>query len=54
MCHHRFGRTQYFLGWYADKDQITKEISEIQNAIVNGVATYTLKYSAKQKENGQK
>ena len=36
-----------FLGWYADKDQITKEISEIHNAIVSGTATYVLKYSAK-------
>ena len=36
-----------FLGWYEDKDQITKEISEIYNAIVNGTATYVLKYSAK-------
>ena len=36
-----------FLGWYADKEQITKEISEIHNAIVNGTATYVLKYSAK-------
>ena len=36
-----------FLGWYADKEQITKEISEIHNAIVSGAATYVLKYSAK-------
>ena len=36
-----------FLGWYADEEQIAKEISEIQNAIINGIATYTLKYSAK-------
>ena len=36
-----------FLGWYADKEQITKEISEIHNAIVSGIATYVLKYSSK-------
>jgi len=36
-----------FLGWYADKEQITKEIAEIHNAIVSGTATYVLKYSAK-------
>lgn len=36
-----------FLGWYADKEQITKEISEIHNAIVSGTVTYVLKYSAK-------
>ena len=36
-----------FLGWYKDKEEITKEISEIHNAIVRGNATYVLKYSAK-------
>ena len=36
-----------FLGWYADKEQITKEITEIHNAIVNGTTTYVLKYSSK-------
>ena len=42
-----WGEPTTFLGWYADKEQITKEVSEIQNAIVNGIATYTLRYSAK-------
>lgn len=42
-----WGEPTTFLGWYADKEQITKEISEIQNAIVNGIPSYTLKYSAK-------
>jgi len=42
-----WGEPTTFLGWYADKEQITKEITEIQNAIVNGITTYTLKYSAK-------
>lgn len=42
-----WGEPTTFLGWYADKEQITKEISEIQNAIINGIAVYTLKYSAK-------
>lgn len=42
-----WGEPTAFLGWYADKEQITKEISEIQKAIVNGTAAYTLKYSAK-------
>lgn len=36
-----------FLGRYANKEQITKEISEIHNAIVSGTAAYVLKYSAK-------
>ena len=42
-----WGEPTTFLGWYADKEQITKEVSEIHNAIVSGIATYTLKYSAK-------
>ena len=42
-----WGEPSTFLGWYADKEQITKEVSEIHNAVVNGIATYTLKYSAK-------
>lgn len=42
-----WGEPTTFLGWYADKEQITKEISEIHNAIVSGTATYVLKYSAK-------
>ncbi len=42
-----WGEPTTFLGWYANEEQITKEISEIQNAIVNGIAAYTLKYSVK-------
>ena len=42
-----WGEPTTFLGWYADQEQITKEISEIQKAIAEGVPTYTLKYSAK-------
>ena len=42
-----WGEPTTFLGWYADKEQITKEISEIQKAIAEGIPTYTLKYSAK-------
>ena len=42
-----WGTPTTFLGWYADKEQITKEIEEIQRAIANGIPTYTLKYSAK-------
>jgi transcriptional regulator with XRE-family HTH domain len=42
-----WGEPTTFLGWYADKEQITKEISEIRDAIVNGISAYTLKYSAK-------
>jgi len=42
-----WGEPTTFLGWYADKEQITKEVSEIQTAIASGIKTYTLKYSAK-------
>ena len=39
-----------FLGWYANENDISKEIAEIHDAIVNGVATYTLKYSVRTKK----
>ena len=39
-----------FLGWYANEKDITQEIMEIQNAIVNGVDTYTLKHSVRTKK----
>jgi len=39
-----------FLGWYANEKDISKEIMEIHEAIVNGSATYTLKYSVRTKK----
>ena len=39
-----------FLGWYANEEDISKEIAEISDAIVNGVATYTLRYSVRTKK----
>ena len=39
-----------FLGWYANENDISKEITEIHDAIMNGVATYTLKYSVRTKK----
>ena len=42
-----WGEPTTFLGWYASKEQITKEVTEIQHAIMSGDAAYTLKYSAK-------
>ena len=39
-----------FLGWYATEKDISKEIMEIHDAIVNGIATYTLKYSVRTKK----
>ena len=42
-----WGESTTFLGWYADKDQVSKEIGAIQNAIEQGIPTYELQYSAK-------
>ena len=42
-----WGEPTTFLGWYANQDQISKEIKEIYKAISNGIPTYTLQYSAK-------
>ena len=39
-----------FLGWYASEKDISKEITEIHDAIVNGVAVYTLKYNVRTKK----
>ena len=38
-----------FLGWYANEEDISKEIMEIHDAIVGGAGTYTLKYSVRTK-----
>ena len=42
-----WGEPTTFLGWYANEELISKEIAEIHKAIVQGVPTYTLQYSAK-------
>ena len=39
-----------FLGWYANENDISKEIMEIHDAIIHGIATYTLKYSVRTKK----
>ena len=44
------GESNTFLGWYANETDIAKEITQIHDAIVNGVATYTLKYSVRTKK----
>ena len=44
------GEQNTFLGWYANEKDISKEIMEIHDAIVNGIATYTLKYSVRTKK----
>ena len=43
------GEPTTFLGWYAAEKDISKEIMEIHDAIANGIATYTLKYSVRTK-----
>ena len=42
-----WGEPTTFLGWYANEEQISKEIAEINRAISQGIPTYTLQYSAK-------
>ena len=42
-----WGEPTTFLGWYADWEQISKEIEEIRQAILQGIPNYTLQYSAK-------
>lgn len=42
-----WGETTTFLGWYADEEQIAKEISGIHKAMETGAPAYELKYSAK-------
>ena len=45
-----WGEPTTFLGWYAKKDDVSREILEIQNAIAEGLSTYTLKYSVQTKK----
>ena len=42
-----WGEPTTFLGWYASEEMISKEIAEIHRAILQGIPTYTLQYSAK-------
>jgi len=42
-----WGESTTFLGWYASEEMISKEITEIHKAILQGIPTYTLQYSAK-------
>ena len=44
------GESTTFLGWYANEEDISKEIMEIHDAIANGLALYTLKYCVKTKK----
>ena len=42
-----WGEPTTFLGWYANEEQITREMEEICAAIETGRPSYTLQYSAK-------
>ena len=42
-----FGVNNTFLGWYEDKEQISKEIMEIKDAVMSGTSSYELKYNVK-------
>ena len=42
-----WGDPTTFLGWYASEEMISKEIAEIHKAILKGIPTYTLQFSAK-------
>lgn len=46
-CYSFWGEPTTFLGWYADQEAITREVSSIQQAIQCGIPSYELKYSAK-------
>ena len=42
-----WGEPTIFLGWYASHELLSKEVSEIQKAIIQGIPAYELKYNAK-------
>ena len=44
-----WGEKSIVLGWYADEENIQKEMNEIAEAINNGIPTYELKYALKVK-----
>lgn len=46
-----WGAQNTFLAWYRNLEDVTKEIAEIQKALDAGVASYTLQYSVKCKQN---
>ena len=46
-----WGAQNTFLGWYRNLEDVTKEITEILAALDAGVASYTLQYSVKCKQN---
>lgn len=49
-----WGQTTTFLGWYEEKEQIEKEMNDIENAIRLGQDIYKLKYNVKVIQRGLK
>lgn len=45
-----WGAQNTFLAWYRNLDDVTRELTEIQNALSAGAASYTLQYSVKCKQ----
>lgn len=46
-----WGASTTFLAWYANAEQLEKEMAEIEDAIFRGIPTYELKYSVKVEKN---
>ncbi|MDE5860505.1 MAG: transcriptional regulator, partial [Oscillospiraceae bacterium] len=46
-----FGDRQNHLGWYAEKEDVQKEIAAIAEAVKSGNRTYKLQYNCKVKGN---
>lgn len=46
-----WGQPTTFLGWYADKESLSNEVHEIQQAILQGLPSYELKYNVKVEKN---
>ena len=46
------GESKVLLGWYTDKEQITKEINDIKSSVQKKIKTYELKYNVKVEQHG--
>ena len=48
------GENRTFIGWYKDSESLSKEMDEINNAILEQQSNYTLKYAVSVKRKGMK
>ena len=48
------GENRTFIGWYKDSESLSKEMSEINNAILEQKSNYTIKYAVSVKRKGIK